>query len=133
MKIKTGRITIQFPKTLLNENYEPINEYEEIVRNWVFEKIQNNELEVIDDTNIDTKKLLDAKRKKMLENITKLASFIERKYYVNQKPISFLEVAYKTGLSISTIKRYLKGILKDKEIVTMPKDELIEKIKENVL
>ena len=132
MKVKLGRVTIKFPKTILEENYQPINEYEMAIRNWIVEKLNNNEIEIIPDTNFDLEKLIEGKRKKTYENIRKIASFIEKQYYVKQKPISFLEVAYKTGLSLPTIKRYLKGILKDKEIVTISKDELIEKIANNL-
>ena len=132
MKVKLGRVTIKFPKTILEENYQPANKYEEIVRNWIVEKLNNNEIEIIPDANFDLEKLIEGKRKKTYENIRKIALFIERQYYVKQKPISFIEIAYKTGLSLPTIKRYLKGILKDKEIVTISKDELIEKIANNL-
>ena len=133
MRIKIGRITIQLRKALLFENCEPITGNERELINWLKEVVETDNYEIIKDDNIDVKKMIDAKRKKTLENIIKISSFIEKKYYVNQKPVSFVELAYKTGLSISTIKRYLKNILKDKEIVTITKDELIEKIKAQIL
>ena len=133
MRIKIGRVIIQLQRALLSENYKPItgNERELIV--WLKSVIESGNCEIIKDDNIDVKKMVDAKRKKTLENIIKVSNFIDKKYYVNNKPISFVEISYKTGLSISTIKRYLKNILKDKEIVTITKDELVEKIKAQIL
>jgi len=132
MRVKIGRVTLQFPKEVLSEYYKPINEPEEVLLGWIKKVLNADDVEIINENNIDINKLIEGKRKKTLDNIIKVCNYIEKRYYVNQKPINFLEVAYKTGLSLSTIKRYLKGILKDKEIVTIPKDELIELIEYNL-
>jgi hypothetical protein len=133
-KVRIGNSIIQFSKSILNDNYIPKNQDEKEFIDFIKRKKTLGKLEILQEQNIDIEKLKEGKRKKMLKNIEKLADFIDKKYYVNKKPVNFIEIAYKTGLSLSTIKRYLKNILKDNEIpdVLHQKKYLIDKIKKNL-
>ena len=132
MRVKIGNTILQFSAKILNDNYKTINESEKSLIDFFKNAINSGIITKLNDRQIDVNILKEGKRKKMIENITKLANFIEKKYYVNKSRINFVEVSYKTGLSISTIKRYLKNILKDKSIVTIQKDDLINRIKNNL-
>ena len=132
MRVKIGNTILQFSAKILNDNYKTINESEKSLIDFFKNALNNGIITKLNDRQIDVNILKEGKRKKMIENITKLANFIEKKYYVNKSRINFVEISYKTGLSISTIKRYLKNILKDKSIVTIQKDDLINRIKNNL-
>ena len=132
MRVKIGNTILQFSAKILNDNYKTINESEKSLIDFFKNALNSGIITKLNDRQIDVNILKEGKRKKMIENITKLANFIEKKYYVNKSRINFVEVSYKTGLSISTIKRYLKNILKDKSIVTIQKDDLINRIKNNL-